>query len=196
MSRPVGPWMRLEIYMTGMEKEWSNIFWLRAASGSVNNITYNFPLAGADFLTWWIPKFAPLMSTNAKARGVYLLSNDGTSTVGFDYYQDAAGTNLTTPVPEDVAAVVTEITGTAGRSGRGRIYISGLCNDQIEGSYLSLAGATNVTTIANAMTMTVNLAGVNFQFFLYSPKLNTLTQLARCGAVALLGTSRKRKARF
>ncbi len=66
------------------------------------------------------------------------------------------GTNATHPLPEGVALCCTLKSAAAGKSGRGRVYLSGYGNDQVDTLGHATAGCTGassdfVSAVSNAM---------------------------------------------
>lgn len=195
MPVPAGVWARLEIYFSGAQKNWSNIFWYTGAGSFPSN--YNQATFAAAFLTQMqAPLCAPMDST-LLSLGCYCVVNNGSGSFGVKKYTNLQGQDGSTyPMPEDVAVVVQRISDTAGKSGRGRLYLSGWSQSQCTGSYLNGTGYTSGVAIQTAMKAPIVDQGITWSPAVHSKTTNSLHAMVNALAVSLLGTSRRRRATF
>lgn len=194
MPRPPGFWTYLELFFSGMEKLWSNTFWYDTGSTPIPP-TDN---PAEDFYVNWASSFAALMPPSNAIIGARATINDGTDTIGYEYYHSTPGTvTSSVSLPEDVSAVVQRIANHTGKSGRGRIFVSGLSETMSSGSYISTTGETKLTVIASLMMTPVSdAAGNTWTPQHYDRLTNSLYAIAFAFPTALLATSRRRRGRF
>jgi hypothetical protein len=187
--------MRCELFFSGAQKNWSNIFWWTGAGSFPSNFDQD-ALAGAVQAALG-PPMAQALSANFNLIGTYCVVNNGAGSFGVKHYAVIPGVDSAAdPLPEDVAVVVQRISDTPGKSGRGRLYISGWTGGSANGSYLNDQGQTygmNITTVLKAPIVN---QGITWSPAVHSQKTNTLHAMVNALAVALLGTSRRRRATF
>lgn len=195
MPRPAGPWLFLELFFVGLEKVWSNTFWYSTPAGMG---TYPTQATAEDFYVAYSGIIANVMSANNFLIGSRTTINDGVDTVGYEYYHRTAG-NISPPqqMPEDLAVVVQRIHHIAGKQNRGRIYVSGIDQSLITGSYLNATGTPLFAALATQMMAVINDdAGNPWTPCVYDRKDNLIRPLNATAAVGLIGTSRRRRSRF
>jgi len=195
MPRPPGPWLRAEYFFSGEEKEWSSILWF-IPSAAIPLATIDFNNLGVELELHLMTTFELMLANTVAMRGIYMIANDGTSSLGFDFYNPHFGVNTNPVMPEDVAMVVQLITATPGPSGRGRVYLSGLAKDMTNGSYLSATGDSIGDGLAAALKGNVAIGGDHYTPAVASPTTSAIHPVIITNAVKLLGTNRKRKTRF
>lgn len=195
MSRPVGPWAYTEFFYKGMEKVWSNTFWWTLSGAFI-------PYAGSnpadDFVAAWGTVIRPMMPSVCTLIGCRATINDGTEVVGYEKYTTLAGTNASTdPLPEDVAAVVQRISAEPGKSGRGRVFLSGLAQSMAQGSYWTAAGMLLLDAVSVFMEHDISDSTGNvWRPATYDRLDNVLNFINQANAVALIATARRRRSRF
>lgn len=194
MGRPSGIWARLEMYYVGLEKQWSNVYWYTGAGTFPSN--YNQVNAAQQMVGTLNGNLLNALATTTVSKGGYLIVNNGTGSYGVKYYNNSAGQDSTNSLPEDVAAVVQRISDTPGKSGRGRIYISGMSTDMANGSYTSQAGQTILVAYAANVYAAVTDQGITWSPAVFSEKTSSLHALSAVNPIALLGTIRRRRADF
>lgn len=174
MPLPTGPWARLIIYSHNDEDEWTNTIWFHNTSAIPG--TFNIQTAVNDFSAHLISAFAnPLQVADAGVKGMRLYVNNGTYTVGADSTTSQIGNEASAELPTEMCVVVQLRTNVAGPSGRGRIFLSGVCESNTMVSDLNSTGTTLYQAIVTALTGTITAGAVPWVVALYSRKANTVT---------------------
>lgn len=193
-SRPIGNWTRLEVFFNGaLSKEWSNIFWfIQSAMVPTADIKGDTAL----LKDYWANQAASVQSSSVSSIGCVATINNGTGSYSAEDYGAVPGTLMNDPIPEDNAVVVQRLSATAGPSGRGRIFVAGIDNSLVTGSYLNVAGTAAFTAIATALLMPVAGATVMYAPATFSPNTGNLLPITSWETVDLIGTNRRRRPRF
>ena len=193
--RPPGPWGCVRVYGTQDQKEFSNEFWYSISAGTPGSTWDQHAAAGAFYTAIGTAMIAT-MNSSCTLLGCDFLYNDGTGTIGVDYYSKLTNSLAFAGIPEDVAVVVQKITANTTKKGRGRWYFAGVGITELTDSYLNATGMTNYQALAVALKTAVTDQGVTWSPAHYSPQLNTLIPLKDCPVVALLATRRRRRFGF
>lgn len=195
MALPPGPWGRLVIYQYNDEDEWTNTVWMHPTSAIPGN--FNIQTAVNDFATHFQTAFAnPLQVTDAGVKGFRLYVNNGTYTVSADNTTSTPGNEVSAELPTEVSAIVQLRTNSSGGSGRGRIFLSGVCEGNTRVSDLSTAGFTLYQAIVTALTGTITAGAVPWQTALYSRKLNNVLPCTFIRLDRELGHQKRRRPIF
>lgn len=195
MSLPAGPWARLLIYSFNDDKTWVNTLWFHPTSSLPGN--FDVQLAANDFSSALISAFAnPLQAVIAGVKGMRLYVNNGTYTVSADSISGQLGNEVSAEIPTEICAIVQVRTNDHGASGRGRIFLSGVCKDNTSISDLSPAGITLYQHIVTALTTTITAGTVPWVTALYSRRLGTIKPATFIRLDRELGQQRKRKPIF
>jgi hypothetical protein len=102
-------------------------------------------------------------------------------------------------LPGNVSQVLTWVTGSGGRSGRGRTYLPGMTESALDGTNPNMFNATYVAlckTAAAAFITGINAdPGTSFRdltFIVYSPTTAVMRSVISANATPLLDTQRRR----
>lgn len=195
ISLPPPPYVRAELYMGGMEKEWSNVFWWTVAAGVIDP-AFDYGSAAEDCRSFLTSYQKDILSSANFIQGaaVTFAGSGGTYTV--DVYQSVAGTVSGTEAPEDLAMVVQRLSFTNNKRGRGRFYLGGVPHSFSAGSYLSAAGHVALNLWATGMGAAATFGTLSVQPAVFSRKNLALYNVESMNAVSLLGTQRHRRTRF
>lgn len=194
---PLGTsWVLFKVFGQGDMKEFQNDFWYSVSSGSVSpGFDYHGMIGafyGALSAVW---KNALTLET--ALRGAIGYFNDGTGTIGAEYYLTVVGTQTDTPLPEDVSAIVRKQTADLRPGGQGRWYFSMVPESTTDGSYLTPTGISSTyAPLAVQLKAAVTHSGVTLSPAHWSEKLNALIPLNDTPVVGLLGTRRRRRGPF
>jgi hypothetical protein len=194
MPVPAGTWARIDFYYSGEEKIWSNSYWYTSISAFPP--TWDQATAASTFYGAFSSALAGALANNLNLIGLNLTVHNGTNSYGLKLYQTTPGTAGSVALPEELAAIVQRLSDTAGKSGRGRFYFSGLSNDLVIGSYLSAAGVTAMLAIKNILTNAINDQTMVWSPAVHSRKTNALHALVSASVINLMGTARRRRSRF
>jgi len=164
MPYPAGVnFSRLEMFFEGKGKVFSNILWHTTLATFPG--TWDIAAAAVAFSTAYANPLISVLSAQIDYLGCNFLVHNAGVARSSDHYESTPGSIATgDPLPDDVAAVVSRLTTTAGKSGRGRVYISGLDPSYVTENRLSSGGMTNLTTVATAWK-----AAITDQTMLWSP---------------------------
>jgi hypothetical protein len=195
MARPPGTWLFAEMFFNSDQGEWSTEFWFDGAAHA-KPAAFDINALAISVQAAYAASFEAIMYTGVNCLGTMVEANFGAGTFGGETHDNFSGSNTNLPIPLDVAAVVRKATQTGGRSGSGRWRIGGLCVDSIAGSYLSPAGVTFFLSLASNLIAPITDQGVTWTPQVYSRKTNTLIAITSSVTDLLLGTQRRRRARF
>jgi hypothetical protein len=185
----------VRIYGTQDQKEFSNEFWYTISAGSPPSNWDQHAAAGALYSAIGTPLVAT-MSSGCTLLGCEFYYNNGSGTLGVDYYSKLTDSLSIAGIPEDVAVVVQKITANATKQGRGRWYFAGVGVTLIANSYLTSSGITAYQALATQLKTAVTDQGVTYSPAHFSPGLGMLLPLVDCPVVALLATRRRRRFGF
>lgn len=194
-SRPPGPWGLVTWYGRLDQKEFSNEFWLSISAGGPAP-GWDQYLAAQALYTSLTTNWAVPMATATKLLGVNFQYNDGTGTLGIDYYQTITGSGSGPALPEDVAVVVQKNTANQTRHGRGRWFLCGTANQYSNGSYLTATGIGFFQQIAIDLKTAIVDQGVTWSPAHHDKSTNTLRPITNDPVISLLSTNRRRRFRF
>lgn len=196
-SRPAPgtAWALFKFFLQGDMKEFQTDFWYSISSGSVSP-GYNYNAACNAVYAALVPDWKTILTPLTTIRGCIGYFNDGTGTLGAEYYQNTIGTLTDTPLPEDVTAIVRKQTANVMRGGQGRFRFGMIGESLTSGSYLVPGGITAMQPFAIAIKTAVTSGGVTFSPAHFSPKLNLLLAMQDTPVVGLLGTARRRRGPF
>jgi hypothetical protein len=187
-------WTRVETFFQGsFAKEWSSIFWF-LNSGAVAPADYKGDSLALHVAI--VDAILPMMASTNECVGSSVVINNGAGSYGSEVYAEAPGSIVQTAIPEDVSLVVQRLTGNAGPSNRGRIFIAGLPETFVTGSYLSTVGLAAAATLVTALQTAVAGNVVTYTPATFSQKDGILTAVTSWFPVALLATNRRRRPRF
>jgi hypothetical protein len=96
---------------------------------------------GADILSWFVADMIPLLTSGYGLREVYAvdMSSETAPTATVTPAVQTSGGNLSPSLPNNVALCVSFRTAGRGRSSRGRNYISGLTEADVDNNVYTLA---------------------------------------------------------
>jgi hypothetical protein len=174
-------------------KPWLNDFW--------------FSITGT-FSGGWNVKNACIALENHFKTNILAVCNGAVSFLGTDLlvnnagivatastYTTGAGAGSSGLVPIEVAAVVRMQSAAGGRTGRGRVFISGMDTDYVNGGRLTIGGETVFATLATTIQTSVTDQGVTYHPAVFSRKDNILYNLQYATAEIPVGTQRNRRTR-
>lgn len=176
-------------------QSWSNTLWFTKAGF----VTADMDALAAAVGTTVISYLKPFISLNATYDGVTVYDMR-TATGEKVEYNNGSGAGLDTDaiIPTNVALVLTLYSNNRGRSGRGRVYLSGFDETAIDdGRFLAQWGA-NVATWAAELETAVEAEGwtwvVVSRYTAGAPRASGLAQAVTSTAVRSLipGTQRRR----
>lgn len=195
MPLPTGPWARLIIYSYNDEGVWTNTIWFHTTTTVPG--TFDVQTAVNDFSAHLITAFAhPLQITSGGVKGMRLYVNNGTYTVGADSTTSQIGNEASGELPTEMCVVVQLRTNNTGPSGRGRIFLSGVCEDNTTVSDLNGTGHTLYQAIVTALTGTITAGAVPWVTALFSRKLNSITPCSFIRLDRELAQQKRRKPSF
>lgn len=185
---------KMELFFKGADKVWSNVLWfttLSAFPGSFNLST--FALYAESQLASF---FCDCMVSTVNYIGMNCLVHNAGLARSIDTYTVTPGTQTGgTGVPDDVAFVVSRLTATAGKSGRGRIYVSGVPSTFITENRLNSSSTATVAALATQLKAPIINQLMTWSPANYSHLLSAFHAATDFVPEPLLGTQRRRKAR-
>lgn len=177
------------------QKEFSNEFWYSISSGSPPGSWDRHAAAGVFYNAIGTAMIAT-MTAAAKLIGCEFYYNDGTGTLGVDYYSTLTPSGILEGVPEDIAVVVQKLTANVTKKGRGRWYFAGIGSTFVANSYLTTGGVTAYQALAVVLKAAQTDQGITYSPAHFSPGLGILIPITDTPVVNLLATRRRRRFGF
>lgn len=184
--------VKLNFVIDGI-KPWLNDFWF-SISGTFPG-GWNVQNACIALENHFKTNMLATMNTIVEFLGTDLLVNNAGIVATGTTYGGLAGALNNSLVPTEVAAIVRMQSAAAGKTGVGRIFVSGLDSSMIDGGRLSTAGATAFATLVTTCQTAVTDQGVTYHPAVYSRKDNILYNIQYCLADRPVGTQRRRRVR-
>jgi hypothetical protein len=186
---------RVECFFKGKDRPWSNVFWfttLTAFPGTWNLATF---AAAANFNTAGI--IINAMDAACESLGSNCLVHNAGLARSIDVYTTSSGgiSGLGTLIPDDNCVVVSRLTTTPGKSGRGRIYFSGLNSGHIDENRLNSGGVTNWTAVAAGLKTAITDQGMTWSPANYSRKTSAFHAAVDFIVEPVIGRREERKPR-
>ena len=196
MGYPVGVnFMRVEQFFHGTGKEWSTIYWYTTLSAFPGS--FDISSLAANLEATLASDLVNCLEAAIQIDGINVQVHNGGLVRSIDNYSVHLGniSGTATPLPDDVCVVVSRLTTTSGKSGRGRMYFSGLPSTHVNENKLNGSGQSNWAAAATTM----KAAFVN-QTMTWSPANYSRLTTAFHAAVdfipeLILGTQRRRRPR-
>lgn len=186
-------WARVAFNFYGQEKQWQNILFFTlngAFSGS-----WNIATAAAALDTKFRPKIVPWLNVECVYNGVDLrVSNVGLVT-SVSTFPNVSGTALGDPTPDEVAAVVRLQTDQPGKSGRGRMYLSGMGSSFFDNGRITPAAHTVFQNFATEVQTHMADQGVDWHAGVYSRHNDALHDILTTSVPVTVATQRRRRLR-
>lgn len=192
MLTPPYAHVKLNFVIDGI-KPWLNDFWFSITGTFAGG--WNVQNACVAIENHFRTNTLLVMNAAVEFLGTDLLVNNAGIVATGTTYGGQSGAVANNLVPSEVAAIVRLQSAAAGRSGVGRVFISGLDSSMIDGGRLSTAGATAFATLATTFQTSVTDQGVTYHPAVYSRKNNILYNVAYCTADRPIGTQRNRRVR-
>jgi len=174
---PIPPgttWMRVQIFSQNDEREWENVLYFKSVAGLPSGFDAKAN-ATSVFNALKGPFSDPLQVGFAEVLGAKVSVNNGTYTTVNDVIDSTAGNEASAEVPTEVCVIVQAQCEVAGPSGKGRLFISGVCQDNISVSRLSTAGLNVYQEIVDTLNApVVGDASVSWLSCIYSRFNNAL----------------------
>lgn len=130
-----GPWNPLAIqvemrYTQDGQAVENTLYFLAPVAPGVDDLNE----LGASLFTWYTAAIRPLQGNTVNLNEIYLRSLAGAVAAEYTTVvpQPSPGTRIGTPLPNNVTLAVSFRTGTTGRSARGRNYILGLVESDVD----------------------------------------------------------------
>lgn len=174
-------------------KPWLNDFWFSITGVFPGG--WNVNNACIAFENHFKTNMLNVMHTEVSLIGTDLLVNNAGIVATASTYTSLPGVGSTTMTPAEVAAIVRMQAAAAGRTGRGRIYISGLDSSLLLGGRIDPASLSLFSTIATMCQTSVADQGITYHPAVYSRKDNILYNIQYCTAETPVGTQRRRRTR-
>jgi hypothetical protein len=196
MGYPAGVnFARVESFFKRNDKTFSNIFWfttLSAFPGSWDIAAFaavaNFNLGGS---------IVNYMDASVSSLGSNVLIHNAGLARSIDVYATSLGgvSGTGTPLPDEVAVVVSRLTTTPGKSGRGRLYFSGLNSGHVDENRLSSSGQTAWTAVATLLKSAIVDQTMTWSPANFSRTTSQFHAAVNFIAEPVLGTRRDRRPR-
>ena len=157
--------MRIELHFQQLGERTMNVFWCKSNLNETSATLMQL-LAGT-FVNWWKTEIAGQCGSSMVLYEVVVkeLRPDG---IAILYTEDlpAAGTDLSLPLPNNVAIAVHWGTGLIGRSRHGRTFQGGITQNSVDGNtYLQ---ATNLQTAYDNLRTALDNITLNVEFSVVS----------------------------
>lgn len=154
----------------------------------VFHVAYANPIVSANlaFLTdlvrdWWNLEFRQNFTTTIALERVVALDvseEDGLVDV-LDVSPPIAGTIASTAAPNNVATVVTKLTGFSGRSFRGRVYLAGIAQAEVVDNFIGNTLAAAI--LVDMQSLATQLQTNDYDFIVASYRANNAPRVTAVG---------------
>jgi hypothetical protein len=190
---PPGPWIRFVLYFNAVDTGFQNEIWYQVtAPGS----TTDLPAVLYEFTTLIAANLMPNVASTITLYAIKLYANNGTFTVSYVNYPDLAGGSTSTPIPTEVTLIGALKADIATRKAQGRIFISGLTVDDVDGDYPSTAAHTWVNAFLDALGGFVEASAWEFALAVWERVNATLHDVLVSGLSGVIGSLRTRRPRI
>lgn len=180
-------------FNTDQVRSWVTDFWF-SITGTFSG-GWNVATACLALENHFKTNYLAVLNAQVKFLGTDLLVNNAGVVATSSTYTAGAGALSNILIPPEVAAIVRMQSAAAGRSGHGRVFLSGLDSGWITGGRLDPTGISIFNTLATTMQTSVTDQGVTYHPAVYSRKGNILYNIQYCVAELPLGTQRNRRTR-
>lgn len=186
---------RVETYFKREDKTWSNIFWFTTISAFPAN--WDIAAAAAAFEFQLSGFIINEMDGGCFDLGCNFMVHNAGLARSIDVYKNSAGGISTAQpcLPDEVAVVVSRLTTTPGKSGRGRLYFSGLNSIHVEENRLSATGVTAWTSVAAQLKLPLVNQTMTWSPANYSRTTNQFHAAVDFIVEPVLGSRRDRRPR-
>jgi hypothetical protein len=186
------PWMRMTIFSQNDEREWENVLWFTADEPLPGN--FDAKANAQTVYDHFSNEFAnPLQVGFAEVLGARVAVNNSTYTTVNDVIDTQAGNEASAELPTESVVIVQAQCEVAGPSGKGRLFISGVCQDNTTVSRLSDAGKLLYQALVDKLNaVTVGDHGVQWRSCVYS-RHNTALQRVKFWELADVLCHRKKR---
>jgi hypothetical protein len=174
-------------------KPYVNDFWFNITGSFPSN--WNVANACLAIENHFKTVFCAPMNNEVKFIGTDLLVNNAGIVATSSTYTIVLGTLTNGLTPIEAAVVVRMQSAAAGRTGHGRIFLSGVDNSLIDGGRVGFPIDASLAAIATAMQTSVTDQGVTYHPGVYSRKDNLIYNAVFCSVEVPLGTQRNRRTR-
>lgn len=146
---PVPDTLQAELRFTWAGQQVENTLYFTGSAGVTPSLATDL---GDALIGWWTGQFAPIMSNTLTLVEVFLtdLTTNTSFTVSDTSGLPVTGASTTDSEPNNVSLCVSFRTVQRGRSGRGRNYVPGLTEAQVNGN---VVGATTISDITGAYSI-------------------------------------------
>lgn len=154
---PVPNGVQVEMRYGYLGERVENVFWVFVDDEPAPTVATMSTIAGI-FYSWWNTHVKTIQSANATLREIYCTDQSAQNGGAFTYTTNlpADGANVQEPLPGNVALCVSLRTAQRGRSYRGRSYIVGLTENQVQGNLLTSASASAWLAAYDALVNELN----------------------------------------
>jgi hypothetical protein len=155
MPYPAVNFARAELFFNAKGKPFSNILWWTTLSAFPGS--WDIAAAAAAFSFATGGNIINSMDAAVTYLGCNFLIHNAGLARSIDTYENSSGGISGTGhlLPDDVAVVVSRLTTTPGKSGRGRLYFAGLNSDMVDNNRLNAGGITQWTSVAAQLKLPV-----------------------------------------
>jgi len=172
---------------------WLNDFWFNITGSFAGG--WNVKNACIAIENHFKTNILAVMNSEVNFIGTDLLVNNAGIVATASTYTSGNGAISNSLVPIEVAAIVRMQSSAAGKSGRGRIFVSGLDSIECDGGRIDPGLLAPFLTLATTMQTSVTDQGVTYVPGIYSRKNNIIYNVQYCTVELPLGTQRRRRAR-
>jgi hypothetical protein len=195
MPRPTGQWGLLTLFAAAKYgTRWETLLWLKPDSTLPG--TFNVQTAANTLYGVYANSFANMMTSDANFLGGRLYVGNGTYTASADANSVIVGALSDGALPPDDTVIVRMQAAVAGRSGKGRFYISGLDLHVITDGRVNTAGDTAMASIITDLTTAQPAGGVSWNVQQYDHLHNVLHLPDFFSYNAVTGNIKKRSPLF
>ncbi len=191
-SFPAGPWARAAFWFENTEREWSSDLWFQHTGAIPSG--FDVEAAASDLSTLFKTPVLDLIAAETHFLGCDLWVNNGSYTASGQATDDTTGSGVGDALPTEDAIVVRLQTGAGGPSGRGRIFLSGIAENNVVLSRLTPACVTSAQALVAAM-LAPTFGGTAWYLSHWNRKAGNLAGVIYGQAAPVMGHQRRRRPR-
>lgn len=186
-------WARVAFNFYGPEKNWQNILYYTLNGAFPSN--WNIATAAAALDTKFQTKLLAILNTQNFYNGVDLRVNNAGKVSSVSTFPAAAGVGLNNEVPDEVCAVVRLQSDQPGKSGRGRLFLSGMDSGFFDTGRITPTAHGFIQAFATEVQTHMTDQTIDWHAGVYSRALDALHDIVTTSVPVTVATQRRRRNR-
>jgi hypothetical protein len=186
-------WARVAFNFVSNEKPWQNIIYYTLNGAFPSN--WNIATAAAALDAKFETKWRAIMNGQCEYAGVDLRVNNAGIVSTVSTFLSGSGSGSGQPIPDEVAAVVRLQTDQPGKSGRGRLFLSGLDGDGFLDGHFTPTFHTTLQTLGTEIQTHMTDQTIDWHAGVFSRHTASIHDILTTAVPVTTATQRRRRAR-